>query len=298
MKVSKILPTIILSLVLISLSSCDYSYELAEANSKEDLKAPTAFFGTTVKEGDAWNEVIFANESSSASSYVWNFGDGSDTSTDFEPDAHPYPPVSASYDVTLTVYDSNGLTDIYTNSVTILDNGIALGALDLFYDLINTGDVGEPVTIHSASSYQVEKDAFPSNTLDKNGGTIWTAEDGDIIDGDYKSDGEYVIYDLSETVDLTVIQFTTDVKSDSYGYQLWYSSTGTEDADFTMLVPETGDIMLSETATAEFQVKIFTPPVSARYVKLVGFGRFNEAGDTRTSAWMNFSQIEFYKVKE
>ncbi|GAA3638086.1 PKD domain-containing protein [Flavivirga jejuensis] len=297
-KVAKVLPAIILSLMLVSLVACDYAYELAEANSKEDQTPPTAFFGATVGEDDYWNEVIFANESSSASSFIWDFGDGSETSTEFEPDAHPYPPVSASYDVTLTVYDSNGLTDKYINSVTIIDNGIPLGALDLFYDLVNIGDAGEPVTIHSFSSYQIEKDAFASNTLDKNAGTLWTAQDGDILDGDYKSDGEFVIYDFSETIDLTVIQFTTDVKSDPYGYQLWYSNTGTEDSDFIKLVPESGDIMLSQAATAEFQTKILPTPVSARYVKLVSFGRFNEAGDTRTSPWSNFSQIEFYKVKE
>ncbi|MDV7186444.1 PKD domain-containing protein [Lutibacter sp. TH_r2] len=297
-----LLPKIVLSFMVVSLASCDptidgLSYDLAEANSKEDQKAPTAFFGAVTGEGDQWNKATFANESVSASSYIWDFGDGSDTSTDFEPKEHSYPPVSASYQVTLQVFDSNGLTDTYTNSITIIDNGTPLGDLDLFYDLINTGDAGEPVTIHSYSSYQVEKDAFPENTLDKNAGTLWTAEDGDILAGDYKSDGEYVIYDLSETVNLRVIQFTTNVKSESYGYQIWTSNTGTDDADFTKLIPETGDIMLSEAASAEFQTKILSTPVDTRYVKLVGFGRFNEAGDTRTSPWMSFSQIEFYKDK-
>lgn len=295
--VAKVFPTMMLSLMVISFISCDYSYELAEAGSKKDETPPTAFFGSTTGEGDQWNKASFANESISASTYLWDFGDGQ-TSTEFEPKEHSYPPVSAGYDVTLSVSDNNGLTGVYTNTVTILDNGEPLGDLSLFFDLINAGDAGEPVTIAGFSSYQVEKDAFPENTLDKNGGTLWTAQDGDIIDGDYKSDGEYVIYDLGAIEALTVIQFTTNVKSDSYGYQFWISNTGTEDADFTKLIPETGDIMLSQAATAEFQTKIFTTPISTRYVKLVGFGRFNEAGDTRKSAWMSFSQIEFFKTKE
>ncbi|MEO9572084.1 MAG: PKD domain-containing protein [Polaribacter sp.] len=296
-EIINILPKIVLSLMLVLLISCDVSYELAEANSKEDLKPPTAFFGAVVGQDDEWNKVNFANESISASGYVWDFGDGTETSTEFEPKEHSYPPVSASYQVTLEVSDSNGLTDVYTKSVTILDNGTPLGDLNQFYDLINTGDAGEPVTIHSFSSFQESKDAFPSNTLDKNGGTLWTAEDQDVPAGDYKSDGEYVIYDLSSEYDLRVIQFTTNVKSDPYGYQIWTSTGGTTDADFTKVIPESGDIMLSQIASSEFQVKIFNVPVKARYVKLVGFGRFNETGDTRTSQWMSFSQIEFFKDK-
>ena len=152
--------------------------------------------------------------------------------------------------------------------------------------------------MNSWSSYQESKDAFPSNLLDKNAGTLWTAQDGDLLVDDYKSDGEYVIFDLGSTIDLRVIQFTTNVKSESYGYQIWTSNTGVEDGDFTKNIPETGEIMLSQVASAEFQVKIFSTPINARYVKLVGFGRFNEAGDTRTSAWMSFSQFEFFKDKE
>lgn len=298
MRVLRKLPAVALSIVALSAASCDFSYDLAGENSKEDKTPPTAFFGAVTGEGDQWNKASFANESISASSYVWDFGDGSEPSTDFEPSEHSYPPITASYDVTLSVSDNNGLTDVYTNSVSIIDNGEPLGDLNLFFDLINTGDAGEPVTIAGFSSYQVEKDAFPENTLDKNGGTLWTAQDGDILDGDYRSDGEYVIYDLSTITDLRVIQFTTNVKSDSYGYQFWVSNTGTEEGDFTKIIPESGDIMLSEAASSEFQVKIFSTPVNARYVKLIGFGRFDETASTRKSAWMSFSQIEFFKDKE
>lgn len=277
--------------------SCDYSYELAEANSKEDLTAPTAFFGAAVKGADEWNKVDFANESISASSYIWDFGDGSETSTDFEP-THSYSPFNATYTITLTVSDANGLTDEYSNEVTIIpDPENPLSDYNLFFDLINTGDAGEPVTIHSFSSYQISKDAFASNTLDKNPSTPWTAEDGDIIIGDIKGDGEFVIYDLGTTNDLRVIQFTTDVKSDSYGYQIWTSNTGVNEADFTKKIPETGDIMLSQSATAEFQAHEFAVPVNARYVKLVGFGRFDATGEVRKSQWTNITQIEFFKDK-
>lgn len=297
--IEKALPKIVLSLAVIALASCDYSYEIAGENSKEDKTPPTAFFGATTGEGDQWNKASFANESASASSYEWDFGDGSEISTEFEPKEHSYAPVSASYDVTLKVYDNNGLFDEYVKAVTIVDNGEPLGDLNLFYDIINVGDAGEPVTVHSASSYQISKDAFPENTLDKNGGTLWTAQDEvELVEGLARGDGEYVIYDLASEVDLTVIQFTTNVKSDPYSYQFWVSTTGTADSDFTKIIPVDEDFKLSEAASAEFQVKIFGTPIKARYIKLVGFGRFNEAGDTRTSQWMSFSQVEFFKVKE
>lgn len=298
----KLLPKVVLIIIVVSLGSCDPSFdslafELAEANSKEDTKPPTAFFGIVTGEGDQWNKANFANESISASSYVWDFGDGSENSTDFEPEGHSYPPISATYQVTLEVSDNNGLTDTYTGSVTIIDNGTPLGDLDLFYDLINTGDATDPVTVDSFSSFQISKDRFPENTLDKNSGTFWTAQDGDVLADDYKSDGEFIIYDLGANEKVRVIQFKTDVKSDSYGYQLWASNTGTADADFTKIIPESDGIMLSVAATAEFQTKIFGVPVEARFIKLVSFGRFNDTNDLRKSAWSTYSEIEFFKDK-
>ena len=186
------------------------------------------------------------------------------------------------------------------NTVNIVpDPNNPLTDYSLFFDLINTGDAGEPVTIDSYSSYQVSKDAFPSNTLDKNSGTSWTTEDEDVVPaGEYRSDGEYIIYDLGASHQLRVIQFTTNSKSDPYGYQIWTSNTGTEDADFTKLIPSTGDIQLSSPASTDFQAHDISVDLNARYVKLMGFGRFNAAGDTRTSKWMTFTQIEFYKEQE
>lgn len=288
-----------ISLVLLLFISCDFSYELVEADSKEDLKPPTAFFGASVRGEDQWNQVDFVNGSVSASSYIWDFGDGSDTSTDIEPN-HSYPPFEAAYTVKLIVSDDNGLTDTFQGTVNIIpDPDNPLTDYNLFFELINIGDAGEPVTINSFSSFQESKDAFPSNTLDKNAGTRWTAEDEDQIPtGEYRSDGEYVIYDLGASHQLRVIQFTTDSKSDPYGYQIWTSDSGTSDADFNKLIPETGDIQLSKPANTEFQAHEIAITLNARYVKLIGFGRFNAAGDARASKWMNFTQIEFYKEKD
>ena len=288
---------IALAVLVLGIGSCDFGYDLPEENSKVDTKPPVSFFGATVRGDDEWNMADFVNGSVGANSYVWDFGDGSETSDEFEP-THSYPPFAGpiQYTVTLTVSDANEQTAEYSAVVTIETNGIVLTDYNLFYDLVNEGDAGEPVTINDFSSYEIPKDRFPRLTLDKDPGTYWTAEDEDPIPGgEYRGDGEFVIYDLASSVPLRVIQFTTDVKADAYGYQIWVSNTGTADGDFTKIVPETGDIQLSIAASAEDQAHEIE--VDARYVKFIGFGRFNEAGDERVSKWTNIGEIEFFKER-
>lgn len=170
------------------------------------------------------------------------------------------------------------------------------------YDLINTGKGldGDKVTVHSFSKEEVNgstKTNYAKNTLDKDLSTVWAADDEAIVDGDYKGDGEYIIYDLGSTHNVDLIQFGTTNKSESFGYQIWVSTTGTEDDDFTMVLPESGDLILTATNTTDFnQYEVSID--EARYIKLVGYGRYNSNGDSRTSAWSAISEIEFYGAGE
>lgn len=159
-------------------------------------------------------------------------------------------------------------------------------------NLINTGLVNDPVTVNSYSSYQVSKEAIPENTLDKNTSTIWTAQDGDLIANDFKGDGEYVIYDLGNEYELDFLQLQTNIKPDSYGVQIWVSTTNTDISDFSMILPTSGDVLLTAAGTAEFNEYVID--TDARYVKLIAFGRFDTSGVTRKSAWSSISEIEFY----
>ena len=52
-------------------------------------------------------------------------------------------------------------------------------------------------------------------------------------------------------------------------------------------------LVLSFVDYIKYQYEI-TTNVNARYVKLLGFGRFNSTGDTRTSVWTAIGEIEFY----
>jgi len=169
------------------------------------------------------------------------------------------------------------------------------------YDLINigTGSIGDKVTVHSFSKEEVNGDDkfnYASNTLDKDNSTVWAADDGPILDGDYKGDGEYIIYDLSEEHTINLIQYTTTNKSDAFGFQIWVSTTGTEDANFSKVLPVSEDILLTEVNTTDFNL-YEVDAIQARYVKVIGYGRYNSAGDTRVSVWSAIGEIEFYGDK-
>ena len=167
---------------------------------------------------------------------------------------------------------------------------------DLF-DLINTGETDDPVTVDSYSSYEVAKGSDPSKLLDKDSGTKWTSSDS--TTGDMMDDGEYAIYDLGSVESLKLIRFTTDDKDDPYGYQIWVSENGTATSDFTKIIPEANELEFSQAGTTDFQV--LEVDVNAKYVKLVGFGRYSVTSATsytQTSAWTNFTEIEFFREKE
>ena len=51
-------------------------------------------------------------------------------------------------------------------------------------------------------------------------------------------------------------------------------------------------MLLTATNTTEFNK--YDVDANASYVKLLGYGRFNNAGDTRTSKWTAIGEIEFY----
>ena len=183
--------------------------------------------------------------------------------------------------------------DDIVRTLTVVQDGAELSDL---YDLINTGVEGEdPVTINFFSEEEVngvDKFNYAANTLDKDNSSVWAADDDAILAGDYKGDGEYIIYDLGSIYELDLIQFTTTNKSDPFGYQVWVSTSGTEISDFTMVLPTSGDLLLTATNTTDFNQ--YLVDASARYIKLLGYGRFNSAGNNRTSPWSAIGEIEFF----
>lgn len=193
----------------------------------------------------------------------------------------------------VTIAQVAGGDDI-VRTLTISQEGADITSL---FDLINTGDANDPVSIHSFSKEEVNgstKFNYAANTLDKDNSSVWAADDGGILNGDYKGDGEYIIYDLGSIKTVNFIQFNTTNKSDPFGFQIWISSTGTESSDFTKLLPVTDDLILTATGTTDFNQYEISGGISARYIKVIGFGRFNSTGDTRKSVWSAIGEIEFY----
>ncbi|MGJ8593204.1 MAG: PKD domain-containing protein [Aquaticitalea sp.] len=115
-------PTVILVLVTCALTvSCDPSidsleYDLPEANSQADLTPPEAAF--TVSVGDSFLIYDFANQSTSATSYVWDYGDGN-TSTTL--DGENTYAAEGTYTVTLTATDNLGVSSTVSEEIVVVE---------------------------------------------------------------------------------------------------------------------------------------------------------------------------------
>lgn len=82
---------------------------------------PTANF--TFSPGSVYTddtEVTFTNTSTGATSYEWNFGDGSPLSTDENP-IHDYPTIAGIYDITLYAENDLGCADSITAHIKVKD---------------------------------------------------------------------------------------------------------------------------------------------------------------------------------
>lgn len=109
--------TILISAV--SIYSCENELELPESGSIPDATPPSASFtfsgGETI---DDFLDFQFANLSSGATGYEWDFGDGSN-STEFEP-THTFP-AEGNYTVTLEVSDDLGVISVFSEEIEIIE---------------------------------------------------------------------------------------------------------------------------------------------------------------------------------
>ncbi len=113
----------ILSLFIVFLPSCDFTYELPEANSIADETPPSAGFDSRPNDDD-FKTIEFTNLSGSAIEYAWDFGDGG-TSTEKDP-SYTYAGGEGTYTVTLTARDGNGVSATTTGDVVVEDIFVAI----------------------------------------------------------------------------------------------------------------------------------------------------------------------------
>ncbi|WP_104734977.1 PKD domain-containing protein [Hanstruepera ponticola] len=121
-QIKTIFSYITVSVLFVIAQSCsDFEkYELPEAGSIPDETPPQALFTYAQGEGldDAWKNYSFANLSTSAIEYSWDFGDGN-TSTDV--DAENTYPGEGTWTVTLTASDALGVVSTYSEEITVVE---------------------------------------------------------------------------------------------------------------------------------------------------------------------------------
>jgi len=120
MKTNKILSIALFIVGALLLKSCDIDkFEPLGENSIPDANPPQANFsftgGVTL---DDFLEFSFANLSTSATTYLWDFGDGN-TSTDL--DGFNVYPGEGTYTVTLTVSDALGVVSTASQTVEVVE---------------------------------------------------------------------------------------------------------------------------------------------------------------------------------
>lgn len=106
----------------LAFNSCEdlEQFEPLGENSIADATPPSASFTYTQGAGteDAWKEYTFANASTSATMYMWDFGNG-ESST--EVDGFTIYPGEGTYTVTLTVSDNNGVESTFTETIEVIE---------------------------------------------------------------------------------------------------------------------------------------------------------------------------------
>ena len=105
--------------------SCEsaFEFDLPEANSKVDTVLPTADF-SYIPNADDFTTIEFQNLSFESTKFLWDFGSGN-TSTEIDP-SYTFTGGEGVYQVTLTVSDANGASDVITKDVEVVDVFVAI----------------------------------------------------------------------------------------------------------------------------------------------------------------------------
>jgi PKD repeat protein len=172
----------------------------------EVRKLPVAFFTyspTTSLEGETvtFNASLSTPNGGTIVSYEWDFDDGSSPVTEADPIiTHSYT-TFGTYDVTLTITDSENLTDTYSDAVRILIHPVAN-----FTYSPTTPIVNETVTFDASVSYDPDR-SIVSYRWDFGDGSSPVTEADPIATHNYTAEGTYNVT-LTVTDDDTLTDTT------------------------------------------------------------------------------------------
>ena len=110
----------VFALLAFTIQSCEDQFEPAGANSKADETPPMASFSYSQGQGDGevWKDNSFANLSTSATTYVWEF-EGGATSSDVDP-TFTFPGEGL-FMVTLTASDALGVDSVFSETIEVVE---------------------------------------------------------------------------------------------------------------------------------------------------------------------------------
>lgn len=168
-KIGKLLS--MLFILCLTIASCDYEYELPEEGSIADETLPSAAFSYSQTSADDFRIVTFTNESASATDFSWDFGTG-DVSTEKDP-VYTYEAGEGTYTVTLSISDKNGVTDMITKDIVIIEPEVP----DAIVPIVINGDF----------------------TAEQDGWKIESFTDGTTSPFNSSSDGSPIDYDGNDT---------------------------------------------------------------------------------------------------
>lgn len=179
----KILKTnlVLLSLAVTSLVSCDddpFAFELPDAGSIEDLVPPAAAF-TYLADPAGFYVINFTNTSSEAISFLWEFPDGS-TTTEVNPQ-YTFAEVEATYQVTLTATDGNGVANTGTFDVEVVPGPVTPVITNPDFEDGRDGWDSNSFTEGTTTAFNTSSDGSPLNIdgedlgTGKSAGAKWTS---------------------------------------------------------------------------------------------------------------------------
>ena len=110
----------VFALLAFTIQSCEDQFEPAGANSKADETPPMSSFSYSQGQGDGevWKDYSFANLSTSATTYVWEF-EGGATSSDVDP-TFTFPGEGL-FMVTLTASDALGVDSVFSETIEVVE---------------------------------------------------------------------------------------------------------------------------------------------------------------------------------